>query len=57
MVMILKGDEYRKKRNQIQTIKYKKAQVPETVKQYANDVEKYEREIEELNPKLDQLKL
>ena len=57
MVMILKGDEYRKKRNQIYAIKNKKAQVPKTVKQYANDVEKYEREIEELNPKLDQLKL
>ena len=55
--MILKGDEYRKKRNQIYAIKNKKAQVPKTVKQYANDVEKYEREIEELNPKLDQLKL
>ena len=55
--MVFKKDEYSKKLRRIIDRKDIIAHVPKTLSQYVKDIEKYEQEIEELIPKLDQFQM
>lgn len=55
MVELLKGNECRKMKSRIWELERKIAQLPTTIKDYEDDIEKFEKEIEDLPPKLKQI--